>query len=108
MAAGTFVQGSSIELTADGPDPSAIYSIRTGWFNVRACQVCHLCGGTEVEIISSVVRSSDDFFDGFLDNSLLSEPDLLVYTSCVSFSDIRLTRDVTKDYDKCKGGGLNE
>ena len=38
MAAGTFIQGASIELTADGPIRAAICRLCSRWINICTCE----------------------------------------------------------------------
>ena len=40
MAAGTFIQGASIELTADGPTRPPLCCLYTRWINLFACENC--------------------------------------------------------------------
>ena len=40
MAAGTFIQGSSIELSIDGPIKPSIYCFYARWINVRTRENC--------------------------------------------------------------------
>ena len=49
MAAGAFVQGSSIELSADGTDQTALCRVFPGWTYLGTCQIWYSHVATEVE-----------------------------------------------------------
>ena len=49
MAAGAFVQGSSIELSADGPIRTALCRVFPGWTYLGTCQIWYSHVSTEVE-----------------------------------------------------------
>ena len=48
MAAGTFIQGASIELTADGPIRPPLCCLRARWVNLCSCENCSMHGSGSI------------------------------------------------------------